>query len=444
MSLVTWSDLTAPAPSSPSLGTYDEVLSRVQDHARPMPPDPTQRVSDTELSALSHWVSDGARAGTPCTNESTPEEPGMAAGSDEHDTLPPASDAPVSTGKPEMPAAAGGPAPAPTHAAAGAPADKPMPPAADGGSAAPSPPTTDVETCYDLRAHGKSTPGDTTPYSVPGGETYTSFIFKAPWTTPVQGIRFVQLPDNQAVLHHWILYTERAPASDGDVQPCELSGLLGFFCGQGSTRSMITGWAPGRGDFVLPGGVGLELPAPGSMLALESHYYNNGAANADDKSGVQVCVTSALRPQTASISWLGTESIKVPANAAGQASGTCHPKRANLNMTDPIHILYSWPHMHKLGRHLNSVINRADGTTETLYDGDFSFEFQALHDTPTLLQPGDAITTTCSYQNTTPAAVGFGQSTTEEMCFNFVYAWPAHALDNSGANFGEASNTCLQ
>jgi hypothetical protein len=92
---------------------------------------------------------------------------------------------------------------------------------------------------------------------------------------------------------------------------------------------------------------------------------------------------------------------------------------------------------------MKSVVTRKSGPQEIMYDGAFSFESQLLHDTPLLLNPGDTVTTTCTFQNTTAGVVGFGQSTTQEMCYNFTYAWPAHALDNPGAELGGASNTCL-
>jgi len=332
--------------------------------------------------------------------------------------------------------------------------DKPSsdgPPAMAAGSPMPMPSAeeltdADIEKCYELRAHGRAMTGDDSKYGVPGGENYTSFIFKAPWSKPVQALRFRHLADNRAVLHHWILYTEQAPAREGDIQPCDLDGFFGALCGQGTTRSMITGWAPGRPDFRLPPGVGLELPAPGSTLALEMHYFNTGSGpgSVADRSGVEVCVTSKFRAKTASITWLGTESIRIPGNSRATATGTCTPRRSGLRPSESIHVLYSWPHMHRMGRHLTSIVNRADGSHQTLYDGDFDFDRQTVHETPMVLSAGDSITTTCAYENGTPSMVKFGQSTTEEMCFNFVYAWPAHALDNPGSSFGEAQNTCLQ
>jgi len=403
MPLVTYADYHAPARTNPSRKVYELVAERVEDRARPMPPDPTKRLSDAAIAEIKAWAAGGAVAGAACSNPTTSVG---AAGQ----------------GAAGAPAAGSG---SPTSGAAGA-----------GGVA-------DIEECFELRAHGQPTTGDKSKYPVIPGESYTSFFFKAPWTKPVQGLRFKHLPDNSAVLHHWLLFSESGGGQDGDVETCDLGGPTGFLCGAATTRSLITGWAPGRPDFVLPPDVGLELPAPGAMMVVELHYYNKAGGMAQDGSGVEICVTSKFRKNTASISWLGTETIELPPMATSTSAGTCTPQRAGMNATDPINILYSWPHMHKLGTHMKSVVNRAGGAKETLYDGDFSFEFQVVHDTPLKLMPGDTITTTCTFNNTTPGHVSFGQSTNMEMCFNFAYAWPAHALDHPGGAIGSSPNSCL-
>jgi hypothetical protein len=162
-----------------------------------------------------------------------------------------------------------------------------------------------------------------------------------------------------------------------------------------------------------------------------------------DRSGVEICTSSKFRKNTASVSWLGTETIEIAPNSQGTAAGTCTPQRAGMNATDPINVLFSWPHMHKYGTHLKSVVNRAGGASEVMYDGAFNFEFQTVYDTPILLHPGDTVTTTCTYMNTSSRVVNFGQSTEMEMCFNFTYAWPAHALDHPGGAIGSSPNSCF-
>jgi hypothetical protein len=439
MSMVTWNDLTAPARSDMSHKVFELVTMRIVDRARPMPPDPTKRLSDTAIATLQAWAAAGASPGIACAG-AFGGAAGMAALNDGQAGRVATG---ASAGNSAAVAGTGASGSAAGAGAAGGNAGGAGRGGGAGNTALGDPLDADIEHCYELHAHGQPTPGDTTPYSVPGGETYTGFIFKAPWAQPVQGLRFRHLPDNAAVLHHWLLYSESAAMSDGEIDACQLAGPTGFLCGQASTRALITGWAPGRMDFRLPADVGLELPAPGALLALEMHHFNNSGSPAADHSGVEICVTSKFRMNTASVSWLGTQTIDVPAHTSGTATGTCTPLRAGMNATDPIHVLFSWPHEHKLGRHLKSVVNRTGGTSDVLYDGDFSFDFQVLHDTPLLLAPGDTVTTTCTYDNTTDGDVSFGQSTTQEMCYNFTYAWPAHALDNAGAELGGATNACL-
>ncbi|MET0385341.1 MAG: hypothetical protein ABW321_05250, partial [Polyangiales bacterium] len=397
MSLVTYADLTKPAISDPTKRVYQVVAERARDTARPMPPDPTKRLSDTDIAALETWASGGGLAGAACDSGGETVGSGNAG-------------------------AAGGAAPG-----------------AGGSAAPPAEESTagdeDIETCYELRAHGQQVANDNSPYAVQPGEVYTGFIFKAPWTTPVQGIRFRHLADNAAVLHHWLLYAENAQVPADSIEACDVLGPAGFLCGASDTRALITGWAPGRGDFRMPKEAGLELPGPGQLLAVEFHYYNQSAP-AMDRSGVEVCVTSKFRPNTASVSWLGTHTFSIPPKSEGTATGSCTPGRKGMNGTDPVNVLFSWPHMHKLGTHLKSIVNRADGKQETLYDGAFNFEFQVLHDTPLKLNPGDTVTTTCTFMNTTDNPVAFGQSTDQEMCYNFTYAWPAHALDNPSGGIG--------
>ena len=393
MPLVSLADLLAPARSDATKKVHELVAQRIEDRARPMPPDPTKRLPDAAIAMFKSWSSGGAQAGVACTDTGTTAAMGGAAGG------------PAATMSDEKAA--------------------------------------DIEECFELRAHGQPTVGDTTPYKVPNGENYSIFTFKAPWTKPVQGLRFRHLADNAAVVHHWLLFAEHADAPDGSIAPCDLAGPAGILCGAADTRSLITGWAPGRPDFSLPPDVGLEMPAPGELLAVEFHYFNTANTMASDRSGVEICTSSKFRKNTASVSWLGTEVINVPPNSMGMAAGTCTPLRAGMNATDPINVLFSWPHMHKAGTHLKSIVNRAAGGSEVMYDGPFNFEFQTVYDTPIKLMPGDTVTTTCTYLNPTNLPINFGQSTTAEMCFNFTYAWPAHALDNPGGALGSSPNSCF-
>jgi hypothetical protein len=110
----------------------------------------------------------------------------------------------------------------------------------------------------------------------------------------------------------------------------------------------------------------------------------------------------------------------------------------------PITIWGFTPHMHQLGRNMKVTVKRKDGSMETPFDKAFDFNSQITYasEPPIVLEPGDSITSTCTFENITNASVGFGPSSTQEMCYNFTMAYPAHALDNGVISLIGAKNTC--
>jgi hypothetical protein len=146
----------------------------------------------------------------------------------------------------------------------------------------------------------------------------------------------------------------------------------------------------------------------------------------------------------ASLTWLGTETINIPANAMGSNSGSCTTWKKNGD----VHFIQTVPHMHKLGAHMKTVINRggvaaaSPAMADIIVDQPFQFADQRSYPIDIVAHQTDTFTTTCTWNNTTPASVGFGTSTTAEMCYNFVVYWPAHALDGVGGIEG-STNMCL-
>jgi hypothetical protein len=113
-----------------------------------------------------------------------------------------------------------------------------------------------------------------------------------------------------------------------------------------------------------------------------------------------------------------------------------------MNDTDPIHIFMLWPHMHTYGRHMHSAVTRADGTSQDVFDKPFDFNYQITYEAGIDLYPGDTITSTCTFNNTSDASVAFGPSTMQEMCYQFAFSYPAGALDNGVLSLVGATNTC--
>jgi hypothetical protein len=268
---------------------------------------------------------------------------------------------------------------------------------------------------------------------------YACFYFDQPWPEGAQGVYFApEYDDHPELVHHWIVYLDQnGTKSDGTVETC--TGL------HDSSPTMVAGWAPGSDNNDLPADVGMFLSPPNKKLLLEMHFYHDGvSAPIPTTSGVKVCTANKPRPNTATISMLGSELISVDPRSAGTAQGTCTPQ-----FDGEIHILRSWPHMHEIGTEMRTDIQFADGRTQTLGPWPFDFNNQVSYPTPVIIRPGDMLTTTCKYFNPSERTVTTGTRTDAEMCFNFVTAYPAGALKSrdifGGSTSATASDTaCLQ
>jgi hypothetical protein len=264
-------------------------------------------------------------------------------------------------------------------------------------------------------------PGNkSTPFRVgTANDRYMGFGFKPPW----EGTRFVRafrtIIDNDQVLHHWILFEEPS-AGDGTA-----SEILGAHPG----GAMMHGWAPGGNDLYFSPDLGMRMESNSAYL-LEVHY-NSSDPTATDASGVEVCVTETQPENEAIISWLGTDAIQ-----GTSSSGTCAP-----TAREPIHIVAGTPHMHLKGSHMKVVVDRAAGGQEIVHDEPFAFENQRGYPQNLVIQPGDRITTTCSFS----APSTFGKGTNQEMCYWFALAYPAGALTDGGliGRFTHGDNACL-
>jgi hypothetical protein len=298
------------------------------------------------------------------------------------------------------------------------------------------PPPQPGETCYELLTHGAQTPGDTTPYMVRPDEHYEQFYYTVPWTEQVSATRVGARYDNMEVLHHWLLFTSAKPVSMNGTHETVIGTQLG------DDSALIAGWAVGGRHTIVPDNVELELPAPNTLLNVQWHYYNSSGAPQPDRSAILICtVPPGTREHVGSITWLGTEDffgpVGMPPGYKGDFSGTCPNDSA-----EPIHIFFFWPHMHETGVHMKSVVNRVGGTQEEVFNMPFDFNYQVHYDAEVVLQPGDTITSTCSFENTTDAYVPYGPSTKQEMCYQFAFSYPAGALDNGVFSLIGASNTC--
>jgi len=408
MHLTSWEETQAHSKENHSKPIYVRIGERIHDVQNPMPPASWPvRLDAHDVAVIDRWIAAGAPAGdgtdVACQPPGSPAGAGGSASIGAGATAGAAGASDGSIGGAGTNGAVDG--------SAGARVGPPpladggyLPPEPDGGDV-PVPPSPNECTMVSMHARQDSSGA---AFSVPTGEGYYCFSFHVAFNGKTQGLGFYKHVDNTQVIHHWLLYKMVTPQIDGLAIGC-----IGFH----AYGALLAGWAPGGSDWFLPKDVGMDLGS-GDFI-LEVHYNNSGAPTTDS-SGVDVCTTTNLRPNTAGLFWLGTMDINIPAGQTGTAQSHCSPQ-----IQAPLHVLRSWPHMHRLGRHLTTEVVRAKtGAIEPVVDVAFDFNSQNQYNTPLLVNPGDRLDTTCTYDNTTTSSVGFGESTTSEMCFDFTVAYP--------------------
>ncbi|MEM9071493.1 MAG: hypothetical protein AAGE52_23505 [Myxococcota bacterium] len=261
------------------------------------------------------------------------------------------------------------------------------------------------------------------PFVVPdSGNPFRCVAFRSPFGRRDQAAAWAPIIDDERVVHHWILYRTSTPQREGAHDcnmPLDAVGLMG--------------WAPGTQASVLPDDVGLELSQGGDeWLILEMHYWNAaGHTDAIDQSGVAICTTEGRR-KTAGILTFGSTAISLPPRLDTTITGLC-PSTSTLLLSEPLKVIATTPHMHRLGTRIVSEVLPAglDIRSRRLVRVDpWSFDDQRTHwfDDPVMIRPGDAVRTRCVYENESDEFVFFGERNEDEMCFNFALVYPLEAL----------------
>ncbi len=380
MPLVTWEAMHRPAVTDGTLEVYQMVGRRIHDEADPMPA--TGMLPAAQLAVLDDWIAAGGPPG-------------------DGTYVPP----PVLEVGPEfLPCE-------PTHT-------------------------------FVAHAVGSMTePFRLEPGAGDEGNSTMCFAFASPFGEDTQGTAFAPIIEDERVLHHWIIFgADALPAgvAVGDAWPCGATGG-----GLTTGSQFLTGWAPGGLNNVYPEDQGRELPGPSGFVILQVHYWNvAGYTDVADRSGVALCTTETPRLNEVGTSILGSLDIAIAPRANHHTVvGTCTPA-----ITEPVTIVASAPHMHTRGVSIHTEVLRGglDGATESLTAvSRWDFNSQTSIPAPDglmVVRPGDMLRTTCVYDNETADLITFGERTEDEMCFNFISAYPSGAL---ATEVGRSRRLCI-
>jgi hypothetical protein len=190
------------------------------------------------------------------------------------------------------------------------------------------------------------------------------------------------------------------------------------------------------GNMILPPAAGVrESSLLGTHWVVEVHLNNSaGLPGQTDASGFDFCTTDQLRPNDAEVVGFGTLAIAIPPHA------TVNIGSKWISSVD-MHVFSVAAHMHKLGRAMTTTIHRFGkevpvipflnidlpiGVTDIplLNDPSFDFNAQSIYPSDVEIRPGDIIENHCVWDNTGDLPVVFGESTGEEMCFDFAFYYP--------------------
>jgi hypothetical protein len=394
MPLVTYADFQKMGVLTPTKKVHELVKERIHDMARPMPPVNVAPMAAEDIAAMDAWFTGGALAG------SSEDAACMTGGTTGEGTTNPGN-----------------------H---------------DGGIGRIVP--RENETCYDFKVHGAQTANDESKFAIRPGELYEQFYYKVPWPAGQVASGYATIADNAQVLHHWLLFSTNEPQPEGAHIEAPLPTLIG------TDPILLAGWAVGGPNLIMPDDVGMELPDPGRTMNVQWHFYNSTSGQQEDASLVQICtVPKESRPNVGGITWMGTEDLNGNVWAGGPGMGpgeqkfttSCRPGRGDI----PIHIMGFEPHMHRIGKNMQTSVITG-GQKMSIFDKPFVFGSETHYFEEYDLKPGDTLETTCTFFNDTPNGVPFGESTDTEMCYQFTFHYPAHALTNGAFSLLGVTDTC--
>ncbi|NUP10912.1 MAG: hypothetical protein HOW73_33115 [Polyangiaceae bacterium] len=251
-----------------------------------------------------------------------------------------------------------------------------------------------------------------TPYTLaPGAEEYQCWSFQIPEDEPLAVVGLEQQAPPNGV-HHFAVFTNTQPYEEAGPWECETMGI---------SWGLVSGGGVGTPGVSFPEGTAMTLEG-GKHVILQLHIINAGADPLEiQPTYVNLLGSNATDLQKVGLLIAGTLDIDIPAQSTGvDATGGC-------TIDEPMQNIFAvFPHMHQLGRRTTVDLTPADGSAkQTLSDQTWDFKDQGLYPIEGSAVVGDRIDVTCQYDNSSDANVEFGLSSSDEMCVNVLYYYPA-------------------
>ncbi|MBO6939682.1 MAG: hypothetical protein JJ863_32225 [Deltaproteobacteria bacterium] len=274
-------------------------------------------------------------------------------------------------------------------------------------------------------------------------DDYRCFVLDA----PVDETRYLTgswvEPGQKEIVHHVLVYAV-PPEDAGAVDAANgADGTIGYTCFGGPTPDSETGvpptqlgaWVPGQLPNILPEGRGVRIEA-GSRIVMQVHYNTLEVSPGPDETEFQMVLTTdepEILIETKPMPILDLEI------EAGESDVT-HTRVFRNWQDTPVTITTLSAHMHLLGTQFSARWQPAIGGTGEemclleIPEWDFQWQqgYRRPQDSPVVLQPGEGIEVSCTYDNSAvnqpvvngvqvpPSDVTWGEGTLDEMCILYI------------------------
>lgn len=253
-------------------------------------------------------------------------------------------------------------------------------------------------------------------------DEYRCFIVDPALTKDQYLTGYEMKPGDKREVHHVIMFaldTDAADQAAADLDAADPED--GYLCygGPGVAQSrFVVGWAPGAGASHYPAGTGIKLAA-GHKMVMQIHY-NMANGVFPDRTTLDLALVDSVEKE-ATITRVAAKNIQLP---PGQPLA---PATGQLKIPALAGDLTIWgvaPHMHTRGKTMEVSLDSGGAKSCITRVNDWNFHWQgfATYAKPVAMKGGDMLTIDCAYDTTKETVtVHSGESTTDEMCINFLY-----------------------
>lgn len=256
-----------------------------------------------------------------------------------------------------------------------------------------------------------------TAYTATMKDDYRCFIIDPALTQTKTVTGYDIVPGSKKVVHHVILYlVDRTAAANKDAQDTK----VGWECFGGADindASALGAWAPGGAAVIYPTRTGIRVKQ-NQVLAMQVHYNTDNGSEAD-QTRVKL-MYGAGTEQEATLLPVAAASFAIPPNAQDHkhTQKFDNPLRSSLHV--PIKLWGFMPHMHTRGRAIS--ITSGNECLVSVPNWDFHWQTQYFRRAPFTLGADANVSMNCSWDNPGNSTIRWGEGTSDEMCFAFIYA----------------------